>query len=366
MPSFSLAVESEIVRDAKVLQCEGIFDVPPSKRSRVEWNVDLPIEERQWKIGLIVGPSGCGKSTIARKVFDEKMVNGFDWDEKKAVVSQFGEIPMKEVSSCLSAVGFSSPPSWLRPFHALSNGEQFRVTLARALACCEGVFCIDEFTSVVDRTVAQIGSAAVSKAVRNSSKQMVAVACHYDIIEWLQPDWVYEPVGNKFTWRSLRRRPSIKLEIKRTSSAAWEIFKSHHYLSSEINKAAGVFVAFVNGRPAAMSSALSFPHPTKPGFREHRTVCLPDFQGVGIGNALSEYVASLYSAIKVYRSTTSSPSMIYHRAKSKLWKMTKAPSFGAFHTKKELKKTSSASRRTASFQWVGPSCLGEAQKFGIA
>src|SRR5439155_19760773 len=48
----------------------------------------------------------------------------------------------------------------------------------------------DEFTSVVDRTVAQIGSAAVAKTIRRSGKQLVAASCHYDVIEWLQPDWI--------------------------------------------------------------------------------------------------------------------------------------------------------------------------------
>ena len=58
---------------------------------------------------------------------------------------------------------------WLRPFHVLSNGEQFRATIARALAeSAKGreLVVIDEFTSVVDRTVAQIGSAAIAKTIR--------------------------------------------------------------------------------------------------------------------------------------------------------------------------------------------------------
>ena len=48
--------------------------------------------------------------------------------------------------------------------------------------------------------------------------------------------------------------------------------------------------------PAAFTAVLAFPHARRPGWREHRTVCLPDFQGVGIGNAMSELVASLFVA----------------------------------------------------------------------
>src|SRR5262249_57232560 len=49
-------------------------------------------------------------------------------------------------------------------------------------------------------------------------------------------------------------------------------------------------------RPAAFTAVLHAPDPLGGYWREHRTVCLPDFQGVGIGNALSEFVASLFVA----------------------------------------------------------------------
>ena len=49
----------------------------------------------------------------------------------------------------------------------------------------------DEFTSVVDRQVAQTASLAISKAIRRTKKRFIAVSCHSDIIEWLEPDWVF-------------------------------------------------------------------------------------------------------------------------------------------------------------------------------
>ena len=52
----------------------------------------------------------------------------------RAVVDGLGERPIKEITRLFTAVGFSSPPSWIKPYHVLSNGEQFRCDLARALA----------------------------------------------------------------------------------------------------------------------------------------------------------------------------------------------------------------------------------------
>lgn len=368
MPSTHVVRVTPIKRTARVKQMEGLFEVSPAKESRLEWSVDLPHEEREWSIGLIVGPSGSGKTTVAREVFGDHIIGDFDWHEDKAVVDGFPpSMSTKDVASLLSSVGFSSPPSWLRPFAALSNGEQFRVTLARALADAAHLVVVDEFTSVVDRTVAQIGSAAVAKAVRRDKKRFVAVSCHYDVLDWLQPDWVYEPATNTFEWRCLQRRPDVKMEVIPAHRSAWDIFRRHHYLSHSLSPAAQCYVGLVDGEPAAFTGVISFPHPRRPGFREHRTVCLPDFQGVGIGNRMSNLVAGAWRARgKPYFSTTSAPGMIYHRAKSPLWNMIRKPSRTSTNTGiRGMNRTVANKRMTASFEYVGPVLKEEARLLGV-
>lgn len=359
-----------IIRTPRVMQIEGMFSIPPSQRSDVAWDVALPINEKTWNIGLIVGPSGCGKSTVAREAFGDRIISSFAWSKDRSIVDDFPkDLSIKDIAALLSSVGFSSPPSWLRPFHVLSNGEQFRVTMARAMAEHESLFVIDEFTSVVDRTVAQIGSHAIARTIRGRGKQFIAVACHYDIIDWLQPDWLYEPATKTFQWRELQQRPSIKLTIKRVDTSAWQIFKKHHYLDTSINKSAKCFIACVEDQPVAFASVLSFPHPVSPGWREHRTVCLPDYQGCGIGNVLSEFIGGLFRATgKPYRSTTGHPGMIRYRAKSKTWKMTTQPqrsSAGCKSSHRALQKTYATNRLVAGFEYVGPIFNDDARAFGV-
>lgn len=65
----------------------------------------------------------------------------------------------------------------------LSNGEKMRCDLARATLEPQSLFVFDEFTSVVDRNVAQIGSYAIQSCPQNQ-KQFIAVTCHYDVEEW--------------------------------------------------------------------------------------------------------------------------------------------------------------------------------------
>jgi ABC-type thiamine transport system ATPase subunit len=340
------------MRTPRVLQLEGLFDVPPSEHSEQRWSAELPLETRAWSIGAIVGPSGAGKSTIARELFGPAVVSGYDWPSDRSVVDGFPrEMSIKDITALLSSVGFSSPPAWLRPFGVLSTGQQFRVTLARALAESSDLVVIDEFTSVIDRTVAQIGSAAVAKTVRRTGRRFVAVSCHYDVIDWLQPDWIFEPHTLRFQWRELQRRPAIELVVTRCDAAAWTLFRGHHYLSAELNPSARVFLGTWRDQPVALTAVLpSIGFTGK--WREHRTVCLPDFQGVGIGNALSQTVGSLVRAATggEYRSVTSHPAFVRARLARPEWRLVERPSMSS---KGKGIAMGGRQRLAATFQFVG-------------
>lgn len=369
MPPLEIVRDSAVQRTARVMQMEGIFDVPPSARSAERWTVDLDLSA-EWQIGVVVGPSGAGKSTIARALWPDALVSGWDWPPDQSVLDGFpAGMSIKEIVGLLSSVGFSSPPSWVRPFRVLSNGEQFRVSLARTLAERPDLAVVDEFTSVVDRTVAQIGSAAVAKTVRRRGGRFIAVTCHYDVLDWLEPDWVYEPHVNRLA-RDRLCRPPITLTIQRVHHSAWQLFRKHHYLDTALNVSATCFVASWAGVPVAFSAWLSMPSGTlKNAKREHRTVCLPDFQGVGIGNALSKYCAAGWAALGyVPISTTSHPAMIRSRAASPDWRLHRLPGtqfhagaasvkhlnpMGKAWREKAMRRSDAASRITAGFRYVG-------------
>ena len=136
MPTTTISVSVPIQRTPRVQQVEGLFDLAPARQAEVRWDVTLPIEERPWHIGLIVGPSGCGKSTIARRLWPFHLAYEPAWPADQAILDAFPkDLSIKEIVALLSSVGFSSPPAWLRPFHVLSTGQQFRVRLAVLLGC---------------------------------------------------------------------------------------------------------------------------------------------------------------------------------------------------------------------------------------
>lgn len=188
MPHFDIVktnIPDKTFRTAKI---QADYDVK-FEHSSERFVGDLNLPEK-WLIGVIVGNSGTGKSTIAKELFSDCYVRDFDYSHK-SVIDDMPKLDMSIIEKMFYSVGFGSVPSWLKPYSVLSNGEKMRVDLARALLEKEKV-CFDEFTSVVDRNVAQTACIAINKAIKNTHKQFIAVSCHYDIIEWLQPDWIFD------------------------------------------------------------------------------------------------------------------------------------------------------------------------------
>lgn len=238
--------EAMIDRTRRVEMLETMFEVPTQEKLSVHLGGQISLEERPWQIGLIVGPSGSGKTLLLEELFGKPSL--LEWTHK-SVIDDFDQyLSMEDISRVCQSVGFNTIPAWMRPYSVLSNGEKFRVEVARRLLDAAPTITIDEFTSVVDRQVAQFASYAVSKYVRSTERQFVAASCHYDIIEWLQPDWILEPGREcKLTWRSLRPRPPITVSVSRVKYETWKLFRDFHYMSQDLNKAARCYGIFVEG-----------------------------------------------------------------------------------------------------------------------
>jgi hypothetical protein len=61
----------------------------------------------------------------------------------------------------------------------------------------------------VDREIAKVSAFAINKAVRRSIKKFIAVTCHYDVVDWLDPDWVFCTDTMEFSRKKEQCRPLI-------------------------------------------------------------------------------------------------------------------------------------------------------------
>lgn len=362
MPHFDIIRRSIPHKTFRVASVMGTYDLADNAvEEHFVGDIDLP---EDWQIGLIVGNSGTGKTTIAKELFADAYVMGFDYKAECLLDDMPKEAKMSDIERTLCSVGLSSVTTWLKPYAVLSNGEKMRCDLARAMLMPDDMFVFDEFTSVVDRNIARISSNVMQKAIRKTTKKFIAVSCHYDIEDWLLPDWVFDT--NSMTFRlcegQKKNRPRLQLDIYETKQKQyyWNIFRKYHYLSHSHNNAARVFIATINGQLCAFSSILPFPHPRlRNAWKDHRTVVLPDFQGVGISKVMTKYICQMLKKNgKVYITTTSNPARVYSLKNDKdfvcthFGRKSSGSGSGKIQNKKD-KKSTSCDRITCSFRYVG-------------
>lgn len=209
MPNFDIVKEYQPKDTFRVNSIINNFDLDIN-HLKEHFTGSIDIEDKEWHIGLIVGGSGTGKTTIAKQVFSDDYITKFSYDDNAIIDNMPKGKSVKEIEHVFTNVGFSSPPSWLKPYNVLSNGEKMRVDLARAILEEKELIVFDEFTSVVNREVAKTTSLAINKAIKRLNKKFVAVSCHDDIIEWLQPDWIYNTDTQSFftQWESTTAQKS--------------------------------------------------------------------------------------------------------------------------------------------------------------
>ncbi len=317
---------NKVVQDDYTKYLADFYDLQDVSESKVTINANLEGVPNDFNIGVIYGGSGTGKTTILKKYFNQDMNDKPVFDNNIPVISNFDWLSPEDASRLLSSMGFSTVPNWLTPFDKLSNGQQARAELAYVIGRAkeQDLVLYDEFTSVVDRNVAKAMANSLQKYVRRHNKKIVLASCHFDIIPWLKPDWIYSPENGKLEIAPRHRRENIELKIVRARYEAWDIFHKHHYMSADLNKAASCYMGLIDDVPVTFNAVLPFPHGhIQNGFRMSRIVVQPDYQGLGIGSRVTDYISSLYKkANKTMYIKSSNPALWNYWDKSHNWNIT--------------------------------------------
>jgi ABC-type lipoprotein export system ATPase subunit len=195
MSTKKITLESKIENDNYTQFLYDNYDI--QNRDKTVTEVPIPSKEDMeamknddWNILLICGKSGSGKSTILREVYGD--VKPIEYDYSKCVISQFPRLTEEGVCDLLSSIGLASVPTWLRKPQELSNGERARLDIAKAIYDANGgVVLLDEYTSVVNRAAAKSMSYALQRYARQKGLKLIIASCHFDIVEWLQPDYMF-------------------------------------------------------------------------------------------------------------------------------------------------------------------------------
>jgi len=327
MQTYELTLKSDVFKTFRCMKAANSLDIDAEQKSVHRFKVDADITTA-FNVGLIVGASGSGKTTLASSIYGPDAFRTV-LNLALPVVDQFPEkYSYDECAAMLCGVGLTAVPCWIRPAFTLSNGQRARAECALQLARDDQpLTTIDEWTSVVDRTVAKVMSFCVQKHARRVNRQIVLLSCHYDVIDWLNPDWVIDCNRQEFNdrrslWRSFQRSEQLTFDIRPVDASTWRYFSKYHYLSERLPggyiRTWGVF----HGDEQIGFQCFANYVPRRTGQRmkmhSNRTVIHPDYAGLGLGikviNATSRAMVAehfdvwaKYSSTPVYRAMCKFP-----------------------------------------------------------
>ena len=133
------------------------------------------------------------------------------------------------------------------------------------------------------------------------------------------------------------------------------MFRQYHYLNGSLASTARCYTAVYQDKPIAFIAVVHI-HMKSRYYRVTRLVVLPDYQGIGVGKHLLNFIAELYnSQTKIpFYILTSNPQII--RGNMNNWKITR---FGHASKAKEntrinseIKSSLSRKRITVSLQYI--------------
>jgi GNAT superfamily N-acetyltransferase len=91
-----------------------------------------------------------------------------------------------------------------------------------------------------------------------------------------------------------KSRPPVELRIHRCGSSLWKMFRQYHHLNGKRGASVRCYTAAYLGKPIAFMAVACVRMRTK-YYRVSRLVVLPDYQGIGVGKRILNFIADLYS-----------------------------------------------------------------------
>jgi ABC-type ATPase involved in cell division/GNAT superfamily N-acetyltransferase len=371
MKSYRVFLQSEVSQSFRCVRAANSLDIDAEKKSVHQLEIEADLET-PCSVGLILGASGSGKTTLSRPVIDQ-LPESMSYDECAAI---------------LSGVGLTSVPCWIRPAHTLSNGQRARAEAALAMVSGAETTVIDEWTSVVDRTVAKVMSHCVQKFARRQGKKLILLSCHYDVVEWLDPDWIIDCNTQKFIDRRLlpaadrARREQLSFDIREVAGRSWKAFSRYHYLSENLPGGIRRFFGIFHGKNQIGFQCFANYTPRKDKnepliMHSNRTVIHPDYAGLGLGirliNETSELmhregfrVMAKFSSTPVYRSMSRQPCWVLRSVDRPIGSQAKRTGKGYAHRTATIR----TNLKVYSFEYLGaravsaPETPGEARTAG--
>lgn len=192
--TFDIRFKTRVDKTPRVLRVAEAFGIGLSESEFVIYdNFELKVEDTD--IVYITGQSGSGKSLLLKALADKldatKKVARLDDVELEdvPVIDQIGS-DFSEGLDFLAKAGVSDAFLYVRKPSELSDGQRYRVKLAKLIESGADVWVADEFGAVLDRKTAMGIAYNMARTARKVGAMLIVATTHTDLETDLGPNVV--------------------------------------------------------------------------------------------------------------------------------------------------------------------------------
>jgi hypothetical protein len=189
-----VAFKTRVNKTTRTLEIAESFGLGLDEKSWTLYD-NLELEIQKGDVVYITGQSGSGKSVVLRELqrlmgdngLSVASIDDFQFDDSKNVIDQLGKTT-SEALGLLSMAGLNDAYLFVRKPSEMSDGQRYRLKIAKLIESGASVWAADEFGAVLDRVTAQVVASNLQRSARKAGATVMVATTHEDLKNALRPD----------------------------------------------------------------------------------------------------------------------------------------------------------------------------------
>lgn len=191
--NINVAFKTRVNKTVRTLEIAESFGLGLDEKEWVLYdNLELSID--QGDVVYVTGQSGSGKSVVLRELQKLMAAEGksvasidqFTFEDDKNVIDQIGKTT-SDALGLLSMAGLNDAYLFVRKPSEMSDGQKYRLKIAKLIESGADVWVADEFGAVLDRVTAQVVASNLQRAARKVGATVIVATTHEDLVNALRP-----------------------------------------------------------------------------------------------------------------------------------------------------------------------------------
>lgn len=191
--NINVAFKTRVNKTVRTLEIAESFGLGLDEKEWVLYdNLELNID--QGDVVYVTGQSGSGKSVVLRELQKLMAAEGksvasidqFTFEDDKNVIDQIGKTT-SDALGLLSMAGLNDAYLFVRKPSEMSDGQKYRLKIAKLIESGADVWVADEFGAVLDRVTAQVVTSNLQRAARKVGATVIVATTHEDLVNALRP-----------------------------------------------------------------------------------------------------------------------------------------------------------------------------------